>query len=126
MSSSASTSNIRSIIDAALADYTKLTGTDLSTTPFATALKQTNSPEAVLQLVHEQEKAFKEYRDDDRKLINCLSPAVKVIQAFSSVTGQAVSHVKPHILSGDSFLTMTSSDPLSTIKRLICWDHHSS
>ena len=94
--STSSTSTIHSIIDAALADYAKLTGTDLSKTPFALALEQSNSPEAVLQLLHEREKAFKEYRDDDRKLINCLSPTVKVFQAFSSIIGEAVSQVKSH------------------------------
>src|SRR5712671_2229938 len=88
-----SPSAIRSIIDAALADYTKLTGTDLSKTPFAIALEQSNSPEAVLQLLHEREKAFNEYRDDDRKLIKCLSPAVKVLQAFSNIVGEAISQV---------------------------------
>ena len=103
MSSTASISTIHSIIDAALADYTKLTGTDLSKTPFAIALEQSNSPEAVLQLLHEREKAFKEYRDDDRKLIKCLSPAVKVIQAFSDVIGKAVGQVKPYMPSGGCF-----------------------
>jgi hypothetical protein len=32
------------------------------------------------------------------KLIKCLSPAVKVVQAFSIVFGEAVSQVKPHNL----------------------------
>jgi hypothetical protein len=126
LTSSTSNSTIHSIIDAALADYTKLTGTDLSKTPFATALQQSNSPEAVLQLLHEREKAFKEYRDSDRKLIKCLGPAVKVLQAFSDIVGEAVSQVKPHMPSGDSLLTVTSSDPLPTIKRLVCWDRYSS
>ena len=103
MSSIASTSTIHSIIDAALADYTKLTGTDLSKTPFVIALEQSSSPEAVLQLLHEREKAFKEYREDDQKLIKCLRPAVKVVQAFSDVIGKAVGQVKPHMPSGDSF-----------------------
>jgi hypothetical protein len=97
-----STSTIRSIIDSALADYTKLTGTDLSKTPFAIALEQSNSLEAVLQLLHEREKAFKEYRDDDRKLLNCLSPAVKVLQAFSDIIGEAVSQVNHTCHQGDS------------------------
>jgi hypothetical protein len=93
-----SSTTIQSIIDAALADYTKLTGTDLSKTPFAIALEHSNSPEAVLRLLHEREKAFKEYRDEDRKLINCLSPAVNVLKAFSGIIGEAVSQVKPHTL----------------------------
>jgi hypothetical protein len=124
--SASSNSTIPSIIDAALADYTKLTGTDLSKTPFATALEQSNSLEAVLQLLLEREKAFKEYRDDDRKLLNCLSPAVKILQAFSDIVGEAISQVKPHVPSGDSFLTVISSDPLLTSKRLVCWHRYSS
>jgi len=123
--STSSTSNIHSIIDAALADYTRLTGTDLSKTPFATALEQSNSPEAVLQLLHEREKAFKEYREDDRKLINCLSPAVKILHAFSDIVGEAVSQVG-HTCHPVTLLTATSSDPLPTSKRLVFWDWYSS
>jgi hypothetical protein len=33
--------------------------------------------------------------------------------------------VKPHMPSGDSFLTVTSSDPLPTSKRPVCWDRYS-
>jgi len=102
--STSPTSAIHSIIDAALADYTKLTGTDLSKTPFAAALEQSNSPDAILQLLHEREKAFKEYREDDRKLVNCLSPAVKVLHAFSDIVGEAVIQVSHTCMpSGDSF-----------------------
>ena len=123
--STSSTSAIHSIIDIALADYTKLTGTDLSKTPFATALEQSNSPEAILQLLLEREKAFMEYRDGDRRLINCLSPAVKVLQAFSDIVGEVVSQVSPtcHPLT---ILTVTSSDPLPTSKSLVFWDLYSS
>ena len=125
MSSNSSTSAIHSVIDAALADYTKLTGTDLSKTPFALALEQSNSPDAVLQLLHEREKAFKEYRDDDRKLINSLSPVIKVLQAFSNIVGDVVNQVS-HTFHPANVLTVTSSDPLPTIKRLICWHWDSS
>jgi hypothetical protein len=87
-----SLSNVQLIIRA-LADYSKETGIDLSSNPFAIALEQSNSPEAILQLLQQREKAFKEYRDGNRRLINCLSPAVKVLQAFSGVLGEAVSLV---------------------------------
>src|SRR5258707_337641 len=87
-------SNIQSIIDAALADYTKFTGTDLSKTPFATALKQqSNSPGVVLQLLQDRAEAFKEYREGNRKLVDCLSPAVNILQAFSGIIGSALSLV---------------------------------
>jgi fungal STAND N-terminal Goodbye domain len=123
MSSSAqatsSTSNFQFIIDAALADYTKITGTDLSKTSFATAIQQSNSPEAILNLLHEREKSFKEYRDENRKLISCLTPAVKVFQALSGILGEAVNQVS-HACHLVTLLTMTSSDPAPTGKRLVC------
>jgi fungal STAND N-terminal Goodbye domain len=90
--SSTSTSNIQLITDA-LVDYAKVTGIDLSKNPFAAAIEQANSPGAILELLQEREKAFKDYREENRRLINCLSPAVNVIQAFSGVLGEAVSLV---------------------------------
>jgi hypothetical protein len=97
-----STSNVQLIIEAALADYTKNTGIDLSKTPFAAALEHSNTLEAVLQLLHDRENAFKEYRDGNRRLIDCLSPAVNVIQAFSGIIGGAVNVVSLSRPSGDS------------------------
>ena len=77
-----------------MADYAKITGIDLSKNPFAALLEQSNSPEDVLQqLLQGREKAFKEYLDGNRRLINCLSPEVKVLQAFSGILGEAVSLV---------------------------------
>jgi hypothetical protein len=87
----------KSIIDTALADYAKITGIDLPNNPFAAALEQSNSPEAILQLLQEREKSFKEYRDDNRRLMSCLSPAVKALQAFSGILSQ-VSHTS-HLVS---------------------------
>ena len=90
-----SNSGIQSIIEYALADYAQITGIDLSNTPFATTLEQSISLEAILQIFQEREKAFKEYRDGDRGLINCLSPTVKVLQAFSGIMSE-VSHTSNH------------------------------
>jgi hypothetical protein len=91
-SSDSSPSNIQLIIDA-LADYAKVTGIDLSKNPFAATIEQSSSPEAILQLLQGRENAFKEYRDGNRRLISCLSPAVNVLQAFSGILGEAVSLV---------------------------------
>jgi hypothetical protein len=88
----ATSSTVQSIIDA-LADYAKVTGIDLSNNPFAAAIEHSNSPEAILELLQEREKAFKEYRDGNRRLISCLRPAVKVIHSFSGILGEAVSLV---------------------------------
>src|SRR6267154_2440347 len=91
-SPTSSTSNTQLITDA-LVDYAKTTGIDLSKNPFAAAIERSNSPEAILELLQEREKAFKEYRDNNRRLINCLTPAVTVIQAFSGILGEAVTLV---------------------------------
>ena len=119
-----STSSIQLIIDTALADYTKNTGIDLSKTPFAAALEQSNSPEAILQLLHDREKTFKEYRGGNQRLIDCLTPAVNVIQAFSGIIGGPVNLVSLTCPSGDC-LTVTSSDPLPTSKRFVCCHRYS-
>jgi len=87
-----SSSTIQTIIDA-LANYTIITGIDLSKNPFAAAIEHSSSPEAILELLQERENAFKEYRDGNRRLISCLRPAVKVIQAFSGILGEPVTLV---------------------------------
>lgn len=87
-----SSSNFESIIHA-LADYSNLTGIDLTKNTFAEKIELSSSPEAILELLQEREKAFKEYREGNRRLISFLNPAVKVIQAFSGILGEAVSLV---------------------------------
>jgi hypothetical protein len=73
---SSSTSNSQLIIDA-LADYTNITGIDLSKNSFAAELELSNSPQDILQLLQEREKAFEEYRDGNQRLIDCLSSTVR-------------------------------------------------
>ena len=87
-----STSNVQLIIDA-LAEYAQITGMDLSQNPFAITLEQSNSSEVILQLLQGRARTLKEYRDGDRTLISCLSPAVKVFHAFSGILSEVVSMV---------------------------------
>ena len=123
-----STHNIQLIIEA-LDDYAKLTGIDLSKNPFTEQLKLANSPEAILELLQEREKAFEKYRDGNRRLVGCLSPAVTVFHAFSRILGEAVnlvSHITHmptcNLSSSESLVNVTSSGPLPTSKRIVCWD----
>jgi hypothetical protein len=118
-----STSNIKLIIDA-LADYAKTTGINLSENPLAAAPEQSNSPEAILQLLNVREAAFKEYRDSNRRLIGYLSPAVRVLQAFSGILGEAVSLVSNTYLLV-RFINIILSGSLPTGERFICWDRFS-
>lgn len=83
-----STSNIQLIVDA-LADYTKVTGINLFNHPLAATLEQSKSFEDILQLFQGREKAFKEYRDDNPRLIKSLGPLIKDIHVFSGILGEA-------------------------------------
>ncbi len=81
------------ILDTALADYTKQIGIDPAKHPFADQLHTCRSSDDVIKLLEDEANKFKDYREGNRKLINCLQPIVKVIHAFSDVLGEAVSLV---------------------------------
>jgi hypothetical protein len=93
-----STSIVQLFIDA-LADYTRLTGKDLSKDPFASPFEHSKSPEAILDLLRRRINAFEEYRN--QRLISSLGPTVKVLQELSRVLGEAVSLVSDtcHLVS---------------------------
>ena len=120
MSSTYPTENIKLIVNS-LDNYTKETGKDLSNSPFASKLEQSNSPEDILRILEEREKAFEEYREGNRRLINCLNPAVKVLHAFSGILGEATSLVSEsrHVVN---FLRDRLSSDLPTSKGCVCWD----
>ena len=92
-----SPSNFLSILNAALDDYHKRTGIDLTKHPSAVQLQNCHSPDDVLQLLQERETSFKHYRENYRKLIDCLRPVVKVIHALSGILGERAGLVSdPH------------------------------
>ena len=116
-----STSNSQLIIDAQ-ADYTKITGIDLSKNSLAAELELSNSPHGVLQLLQERMKAFKIDRDRNQRLIDCLSPTVSVIQAFPGVLGEVVGGlVSEQVPSYESF-NPTFSGPRPPSERFVCCD----
>ncbi|KAH8996238.1 hypothetical protein EDB92DRAFT_1814262 [Lactarius akahatsu] len=78
------------ILDAAIADYAKQTGIHPAEHPLAGQLLTCHSPDDVLRLLEDKANEFKDYREGDRKLIDCLKPVVNVIHAFSGVLGDAV------------------------------------
>ncbi|KAF8256822.1 hypothetical protein EI94DRAFT_1710150 [Lactarius quietus] len=76
------------ILDA-LDNYTEETGINLKENPFADKVKGCDSPGAILRLLEENVKAFKKYRDKNRKFIDCLSPVVQFVHTFSGILGEA-------------------------------------
>jgi hypothetical protein len=96
-------SNLQLIIDA-LADYANQTGTDLSKNPFTEKIEHCSTPDAILELLQEREKAFKEYRDANRRIVDCLSPAVRVLHMCSGILGEALSPVSPYTYFSNKLL----------------------
>ena len=75
----------------ALADYARRTGIDLSTHPFADKLEQSDSLEAIRQLLQEWEKEFKKSGNRNRRLIEYVTPWVEVLNTISGSLGEALS-----------------------------------
>jgi hypothetical protein len=87
-------SNFRSILNA-VDKYAEQTGINLKENPFADKVKDCDSPGAVLSLLQENVKAFKDYRDNNRKFIECVGPVVQFVHAFSGILGEAAGMVSP-------------------------------
>ncbi|KAI9434335.1 hypothetical protein H4582DRAFT_793574 [Lactarius indigo] len=81
-------SNFQSILDA-VDKYAEQTGINLKDNPIADKINGCDSPDAVLLLLQDNLKAFNDYRDQNRKFIDCLSPVVQFVHAFSAVLGEA-------------------------------------
>jgi hypothetical protein len=90
-------SNFKSTLDAALAEYKKKTGNDLLAHWLAAELQTCDSVDAVLDILRDQAKAFE--RSDDQKLMKCIDPLVHVLHTFSDALGDVVSLVLTTILS---------------------------
>jgi hypothetical protein len=77
-------SNFETLFNAALAKYTRQTGSDLRDHPLASKIDSCDSPESILDIFQEQAMAFDEFRNDDTKLFKCLRPVVNVLHALST------------------------------------------
>ena len=91
-------SNFQAILDA-VDIYAQQTGISLKENPFADKVKGCDSPNAVLLLLQENMKVFKDYRDQNQKFIECLSPVVQFVHAFSRILGEAAGLVNRKLIS---------------------------
>ena len=96
-STSTSSSNFQSVFDAAFYDYSKQTGIELATYPFAQDLQDCRSADDLLNVFQDRAKRFQDYRDGNRKLINCLKPLVQFLHAFSGFLAEVTAPVSPPV-----------------------------
>ena len=88
-----SSTPFQTILDTALADYSKQVGIDLAAHPQVDNLRSCGSPNDVLKLLEEKAKEFKDFRDGNRKLLNWLNPVVQVVHTLSTVLGASITLV---------------------------------
>jgi fungal STAND N-terminal Goodbye domain len=85
------------LILSALTEYANQTGIDLTKIPFVDNFQSCHSEsvEVIFELLQDRAKAFKEFRDGNRKLINCLRPIVLILHTFSGILEKALTLVSP-------------------------------
>ena len=95
--------NFQLILDA-LDKYAEQTGINLKENPFADKVLGCDTPASILLLLQENVKEFQEYRDKNRKFIDCLSPVVQFVHTFSDILGEAAGLVSREQSSSSLFL----------------------
>jgi hypothetical protein len=92
MSQPFSSSTFRILFDAALQDYKDKTGNTLSDHPIARQLEACESVISVVAILQEQARSFREFRENDGRLMKALNSSVDVLCApsISSALNEAI------------------------------------
>jgi len=85
-----SSSNFRSIFNAAVERYENKTKNKLFAHPLASQFQSCDSPAAVLSLLQELVQQFDQGRGSHERLSNWLNPTVNVLFALSATLGEGV------------------------------------
>ena len=86
--------DLQDLLIKAAADYTSKIGVDPAKHEIVNRLQSCHSPDDVLKLLEEKANQFKHYRKENHnKLIDCLTPVVRVIHTFSKVLDKVLSSV---------------------------------
>ncbi|KAN0105772.1 hypothetical protein V8E52_010731 [Russula decolorans] len=95
MSQSSSSSTFQALFNAALQDYKDKTGTSLIDHPFAKQLETCESVSSITSILQEQTQSFREFRENDGKLMKALNSSVGILCApsISSALNEAIGHV---------------------------------
>jgi hypothetical protein len=89
-----SSAQLKSILDAAFDSYTEKTGVELVKHPYGDKLQNCGSSEDVLQVLLEGRTAFASFRDNLPKFLHGIRPVVNVVRTFSAALGEASSLVR--------------------------------
>ena len=89
-----SSSQFKSILDAALGEYKSRTGKDLTSNSLAKEIQGCESAEAVLVIIQREAMTFDKFRDGDKRLMKWIGPSVDVLYTISATLGQGVGMVR--------------------------------
>ncbi|KAH9177922.1 hypothetical protein EDB89DRAFT_2239672, partial [Lactarius sanguifluus] len=118
----ATSSDFKSILDAALSEYKKKTGKELLDHPLATEVQRCDSVDAIKAIFQGQAKAFQQFRDDDQRLIKWISPVVDILYTFSGTLGGVAGMAFPPagvIFTGIGILLAAAKDVKSSHDALV-------
>jgi hypothetical protein len=85
-----SSPNFRSVFNAALEAYDKVTKSKLLSHPLATQLQSCDTPADILSVLQDLVSQFDQNRSGDERLRNWLDPTVNVLFTFSATLGEGV------------------------------------
>ena len=83
MSQPSSSTTLQALFDAALQDYKDKTGNTITDHPIAKQLETCESVGSITAVLQEQAQSFREFRENDGKLMEALSSSVDVLCAPS-------------------------------------------
>jgi hypothetical protein len=89
----ASSSDVQSVLTAALEAYEETTNIKLLTHPLAAQIQSCDSPTATLSVLRDLMQQFDQRHRSDQGLTNWLNATMKVLYTFSATLGQGVSVV---------------------------------
>jgi hypothetical protein len=89
---SSGSSTFQALFDAALEDYKDKTGNTLTEHPIAKQLETSESVDSITAILQEQAQGFREFRENDGKLMKALKSSVDVLCApsISSALNEAI------------------------------------
>jgi hypothetical protein len=92
MSQPSSSTTLQALFDAALQDYKDKTGNTLIDHPIAKQLETCESVNSITTILQEQARSFREFRENDGKLMKALNSSVDVlcVPSISSALNEAI------------------------------------
>ena len=89
---SSSSTTFRILFDAALQDYKDKTGNTLIDHPIAKQLETCESVNSIANILQEQARSFREFRENDGRLMKALNSSVDVLcsPSISSALNEAI------------------------------------